>query len=150
MLNILFPECNIEEFKVVDNKLILTGRSGKKEARCPRCKENSDKVHGYYQRHPHDLPLADCVIQFCLTVKRFYCFNRSCKKKTFAESFEPWLARYAQRSRRLSTTQSCVAEVLSAKASEALLAHLQMPISHDLSMDPVRFLGDKFILPPPS
>ena len=138
MLKSLFPNCKIESYEVLDNKLILKARSTKKEERCPRCRERSERVHGYYQRHPHDLPLADWVIQFCLTVKRFYCFNSSCKKKTFGESFEPWLARYAHRSRRLTEKQGCVARVLSAKASEDLLTELQMTISHDTALNLIK------------
>lgn len=128
----------IESYEVLENKLIVKARSSKKEERCPRCNERSERVHGHYQRHPYDLPLANWVIQFCLTVKRFYCFNSSCKQKTFGESFEPWLARYAHRSRRLTEKQSCVAKVLSAKASEALLAQLQMAISHDSALKLLR------------
>lgn len=138
MLDILFPSCIIETIDVLENKLIFKARSSHTEASCPACKTRSDKVHGYYQRQPHDLPLADYQLQFCLRVKRFCCLNHSCERTTFAASFEPWLARYAHRSKRLSEKQSCVAMMLSAKASEDLLTTLQLPISHDTALNLVR------------
>lgn len=138
MLNILFPECIIEGFEVHEDKLLLKARSFRKEARCPSCKQSSSKVHGYYQRYPHDLPIVSYALQFCLRVKRFCCSNNNCQRSTFAESFEPWLARYAHRSKRLAQQQSCVATVLSAKASEALLAKLRMAVSHDTALNLVR------------
>lgn len=134
MLNYLFPNCIITGFEVIEKQLILKACSGTKEGKCPSCQESSSKVHGYYQRHPHDLPLVDYGLQLCLKVKRFYCLNNSCDKTTFAESLEPWLARHAQRTRRLSEKQSWVALMLSAKASENLLAKLQIPISHDTAL----------------
>ena len=141
MLNYLFPNCIIEDFEAVEDKLILKAHSDTKAAFCPSCNENSSRVHGYYQRYPHDLPLVDYQLQFCLRVKRFYCLNECCDKTTFAESFEPWLARYAHRSKRLIEKQAWVAITLSAKASEELLNKLLIPISHDTALNLVHDLA---------
>ena len=59
MLDILFPECTVETFEVHKHSLTLTARSSKTAAVCPICQAVSNKVSGYYQRHPHDLPLTD-------------------------------------------------------------------------------------------
>ncbi len=135
MLDILFPGCIVEMFEIHEQGLVLTARSNKTAARCPVCGVTSAKVSGYYRRHPHDLPLAGHLTKFCLKVKRFYCLNHSCTRTTFAESFDPWLARYAHRSGRLSDTQSYVAVMLSAKASEDLLEKLAIPVSHDTALN---------------
>ena len=135
MLDILFPDCIVEMFEIHEQGLVLTARSNKTAAACPVCGVTSAKVSGYYQRHPADLPLAGYLTKFCLKVKRFYCLNRYCTRTTFAESFDPWLVRYAHRSGRLSDTQSYVAVMLSAKASEDLLEQLAMPVSHDTALN---------------
>ena len=135
MLNILFPNYLITSYEIKEKHFNLKAQTNTKEAACPSCNQQSKRVQGYYQRHPRDLPLVDFKISFKLRVKRLCCMNESCKQKTFAESFEPCLARYAQRTKRLSERQSNIAVALSAKASEVLLGKLQMPISHDTALN---------------
>ncbi len=138
MLEILFSDCVVESYELFEQAIVLRARSRKVEACCPLCKELSNKVQGYYKRCPNDLPLANYRIQFCLKVKRFYCLNSSCDRTTFAESFEPWLARYAHRSNRLKVRQGGIAIAMSAKAGEALLSKMQITISHDTLLNFVR------------
>jgi hypothetical protein len=44
-------------------------------------------VHGWYQRHPQELPCMGQAVRLHLWVKRFRCVNTACSQKTFVEQF---------------------------------------------------------------
>jgi transposase len=111
---------------------------------CPRCHQGSQRVHSYYLRTPHDLPISGQIVQLQLRVRRFRCQNRACVQKTFAERLPELVPVHAQRTPRLRTTLLGVARVMSAQASERLLILLGMPTSADTLLRLVK----QEVLPP--
>jgi transposase len=73
------------------------------KSECPSCGFTSGRVHSRYVRHPADLPIAGHNVEFSLTVRRFFCDNSECSKRTFAEQVPVLLAPKARR----TTRQSC-------------------------------------------
>ena len=64
-----------------------------------------------------------------LTIRRFYCHDPACARRTFAERLPRLLDRYAQRTRRLADAQVRTALALGATPAARLLPHLAMPTS---------------------
>ncbi len=64
-----------------------------------------------------------------LTIRRFYCHDPACARRTFAERVPRLLDRYAQRTRRLADAQVRTALALGATPAARLLPHLAMPTS---------------------
>jgi hypothetical protein len=55
------------------------------QARCPECGDASRAVHSRYHRHLADLPALGHEIRIRLVIRRFYCRNAHCPRRTFAE-----------------------------------------------------------------
>lgn len=57
------------------------------EARCPYCKKKSSKVHSHYIRKIQDLPIQGKKVKLVINNKKYFCVNKECQYKTFAEAF---------------------------------------------------------------
>lgn len=121
-------------------------------ATCPKCREESTEIHSTYTRFPADLAWAGWAVVLHLQVKRFFCRNERCSKRTFAEQFPGLLARYARRTNRVCERQQRVGVEVCAKVAERLLALDRIGISDttinrmlrmlpDVSVTSVRVLG---------
>lgn len=109
--------------------LTLVAEAKPDHARCPTCRAISTSVHSRYRRRPADLPASGKAIRLQLEVRRFYCCDPACPRRTFAERFPKLLARHAQRTRRLAGAQARTGLALGGQPAARLLAHLAMPSS---------------------
>jgi len=57
------------------------------DAKCPYCGEISSKVHSRYLRKLQDLPIQGKKVKLIIDNKKYFCMNKDCKHKTFAEAF---------------------------------------------------------------
>ncbi|WP_432443292.1 transposase family protein [Methylobacterium aquaticum] len=73
---------------------------------CPECGHASRSVHSRYHRHPSDLPLSTSQTKLRVEVRRFYCLNPTCRRRTFAKTPVDLLAPRARRTRRLGAAQA--------------------------------------------
>jgi len=95
--------------------IILNVESIKTEAICPYCGVKSDKVHSWYIRKLQDLPIQGKKVKLHLKNRKYFCINRECMHKTFAEQFtfytrkSPRTRRLEEEIMRVSLTQSSVA-----------------------------------------
>lgn len=99
----------------------LSIRSRCRAAVCPCCGKKSYKVHSEYQRTLDDLPLSIYTTRLTVSVRRFFCSNPDCSKRTFAEQFCDEVQPY-QRStqRRLQKIVSLGSKMSSKEARNAL------------------------------
>jgi transposase len=79
----------------------LTACVSSKSACCPDCHTRSERVHSQYIRRPQDLPIQEKAVRLHLQVRRFFCQNPGCVRKTFAEQVPDFLRRYARLSNRV-------------------------------------------------
>ena len=75
-----------------------------KNGNCPDCQSGSSRVHSRYQRTLKDLPASGLSVHVKLHVRRFFCDNPSCLRKTFAQALPNVAARYARKTLRLIET----------------------------------------------
>src|SRR5947209_4935486 len=97
---LLFPTCPdllLEEITREDQTLFLTVRSSKKAMTCPDWTQESMKVHSRYPRMLADVSLMDSAVVLRVQVRRFFCSNPACARKTFAEPFPDFAVAYARR-----------------------------------------------------
>ena len=105
----VIPECRIGS--VVEqrsNHLTIEVLPDTKVDRCPDCGQTSRSVHSRYHRHPADLPISTSQTTLRIEVRRLYCSNPCCSRRTFAEPMCDLLASRARRTRRLAETQGRV------------------------------------------
>ena len=132
------PGCVVHYIGFCDQKLTISAQSSSQSASCPSCQEPSHRVHSFYTRAPADPPLGALPVQLHLTVRRFYCHNANCEKRTFSEPLPDLLAFRARRTDRLAAAQRSVGVALGGEAGARLLARLAMPTSPDTTVRLIR------------
>ncbi len=124
------PECRVAHLvERHDDSLVVPVRLDAASGRCPECGQASRSVHGRYHRHPADLPLSASRTTLRIEVRRFYCRNPTCRRRTFAETPLTLLTLRARRTRRLCEAQARVGRACGGAGGARLLAHLHMPAS---------------------
>ena len=111
--------------------LHVAARGTRPGGRCPDCGHASRSVHSSYHRHPADLPSLGRAVRIELSVRRFYCRNPACARRTFAEPLPELVMPHARRTRRLAEAQARVGVALSGNGATQVLPHLAMPASAD-------------------
>ena len=103
--------------------------AGSRSAACPLCQRRSHHVHSHYERTLTDLPCADCSVVLHLRVRRFFCMNRRCPRRIFAERFPQLAAKHAQRTQRVRHAQTQLAQAVGSRPGARLATLLAMPVS---------------------
>ena len=81
------------------DRITIHARSNSVTARCPICRQRSRQVHSKYIRSLADLPWAGLPVCFRVSVRRFYCANRECPRKVFAERLHGVASEYGRRTK---------------------------------------------------
>src|SRR4051794_41968809 len=103
------PGCSIERITPDGPGFLRIAAHGTRPGgRCPDCGRASRAVHSRYHRRPADLPSLGRVVGVELRVRRFYCHNAACARRTFAERLPELLAPRARRTGRLAEAQGRV------------------------------------------
>jgi transposase len=122
------------------NSVVVAAEARRDASRCPVCSRLSTAIHSRYHRQPADLPVSGKAVRLRLTIRRFYCRNPSCPRRTFAERLPHLLGRHAQRTRRLAKAHVQTALALGGAPAARLLSHLAMPASPTMLLQAIRRL----------
>jgi transposase len=71
----------------VTNGVTVTVHAASPTACCPCCGTICQRVHSHYTRTLHDLPASGRPVHLKVQVRRFFCQERMCQRKIFAERF---------------------------------------------------------------
>jgi transposase len=135
------PGCSVERITRDDPGFLrIAARGTRPGGRCPDCGRASRAVHSRYRRRPADLPSLGRAVGVELHVRRFYCRNAACARRTFAECLPELLGPRARRTRRLAEAQGRVGVALGGEAGARLLRPLAMATSADTVLRLVRGL----------
>lgn len=115
---------------------------------CPCCGEDAVRVHSRYVRHIRDLPVLDRPLRVRLQVRRFFCDNDSCPRRTFAEQAPAFVPARARRSARLTTSLRAIGFATGGEAGARLARRLRMPVSGDTLLRILRATPDGAGAPP--
>lgn len=102
MIFLPFSSLALEQFSATEEGVTVVVSLTPENGTCPDCQGCSSRVHSRYQRIIQDLPASGVAVQLKLQVRRFFCDNPSCQRKTFAEAVPDVAARYARRTVRLT------------------------------------------------
>jgi transposase len=138
VLPFLLPGFAVDAVRTVDMTLLVEAHSATAQATCPTCQQPSLRVHSRYFRTPRDLPVSEHPIRLLLHVRRFFCDNPACSRRTFAERLPNLLPVRAQRTIRLTHTLQIVANALGGKAGARLATKLRIGMSHDTLLRLIR------------
>jgi transposase len=129
LLFALPADLQVEDLLIEDDTFILLLASLRSSQACPDCMHASSRVHGRYSRRLADLPCQGRSVGLRLKVRRFFCENPACVRKTFAEQFPEMAPAHARRTLRQSKTLGEIAFALGGRAGARLARFLGLPVS---------------------
>jgi transposase len=138
-------QLTVEQIMVEEKRIDLFIESTASKAFCPKCQVESTEVHSQYNRYPVDLAWADRAVVFNLSVKRFFCHNPDCPKRTFAEQFPGVVRPYARKTNRVIEKQQRISVNTCARTAEKLLGYEQIGMSDSTVNRTVRGLPESEI-----
>ena len=153
---IKLPECDgvsriylssglqVQGIELSDGVFSVYASSSSEEATCPYCGHKSWKVHSRYVRTIQDLSILGRNVIIHLEVRKFFCHNHQCEKKTFAEQPGNEVFRYRRRTCRCERAVARHGLSISSNSASELLGHLGVHIS------PSTILRDLHRIPIPS
>ena len=94
-------ELQVLSFDLVDHILLIEVASTASESACPVCQCQTSRIHSQYTRKAADLACGGHQVQLILHVRKFFCTNRDCPRKIFAERLTAFLEPWARVTTRL-------------------------------------------------
>ncbi|WP_374115724.1 transposase family protein [Streptomyces sp. NK15101] len=93
----------------------------------PDCGSESTRVHSSYLRFPADVPSGGRLVVLQLRVRRFFCAEPSCARRTFAEQMPGLTRRHRRWTERLRATLAAVGLALAGRAAPGWPRHSGCP-----------------------
>ena len=97
--------------------------SEKKHHTCPYCGHVSSKCHSKYTRTLCDLPILEYKVKIIFHIRKIFCLNQECAKKTFAERPCEEIQPYQKNTQRLKKKIISLAGSMSSNLAQK---HLQL------------------------
>lgn len=132
------PGFEIEKITCIDNRIVVHATAVHEQAQCPVCGVATSQVHSRYSRTPSDLPCTGKSVRLCLTVRRFFCTNPICHRRTFAERLPGLVPVNGQRTQRATETLIELAFACGGRLGARLSRKLGMDTSADTLIRLVR------------
>ncbi|MFF3319964.1 ISL3 family transposase [Streptomyces sp. NPDC003035] len=98
-------------------------------AACSDCGRESSRVHSSYLRFPADVPSGGRRVVLHLRVRRFFCPEPSCERRTFAEQMAGLTRRHSRWTERLRSTLAAVGLALAGRAGARMAQVFGVSIS---------------------
>ena len=96
---------------------------------CPYCGHFSRSVHSRYVRTIQDLSILGNRVILRLEMRKFFCHNEECRRKTFAEQPGDEVFRYRRRTCRCERLVARQGISVSSGSASRLLAHMGVNVS---------------------
>ena len=132
LLKVLFPhlaQVVVDSVARIGKSIRIAARCTAPVALCSGCGTVSPRVHSRYGRRLADTAISGQETAIDLEVRRFFCDNADCAKKTFAEQVDQLTFRYGRRTVTLQCLLQQVALALGGQAGERLAERLATPVS---------------------
>jgi len=138
MIFLPFPSLEIEQLTATEEDITALVSLTAENESCPDCQKSSSRVHSRYQRTLMDLPASGLSVHLKLHVRRFFCDNPSCSRKTFAQAVPEVAARYARKTFRLLDTLRELGFALGGEAGSHIAGMLKIACSADTFLRLIR------------
>ncbi|HEX4205596.1 MAG TPA: ISL3 family transposase [Ktedonobacteraceae bacterium] len=142
------PGFSIEQMTIAHGVITVLAHSQTTGGQCPGCAHLSSRIHSRYQRTLADLPWSGRTVRLLVQVRRFFCTQPTCLRKTFTEAIPAVAERYARRTNRLKAVLERLGLALGGEPASRLAAVLAMGCSPDTLLRLLRRLPDEPIEAP--
>jgi hypothetical protein len=125
------PGFQVKQLLSTPSKVTLVAHSISISASCSLCNRQATRVHSRHTRNLRDLPSSGKAVELVLEMRRFFCDNKECPRRTFAEQVPNVAAAHAQRTVRLAELLRLLAMALGGEAGSRIVDRLSMKVSPD-------------------
>ena len=126
----LDKKLRITSYEYIEDILSINLERTNKSAICPHCGKKTTNIHSRYIRTIKDLPIQEYKVILNIETKIFFCKNKKCDTKTFAENFD-FIENHARMTTRLKSRIVDDAKGMSARAAKATVNNGLVKISDD-------------------
>ncbi len=148
VLPFALPDCIVDAVRGAGATLLVDAHTTRPCQRCPACNRLSARVHSRYLRLVHDLPLTDRPVRLLLRVRRFFCDDDACPKRTFAERLPALVPYRARRTPRLTEALRTIGFATGGAAGARLAKCLRLRTSRDTLLRLLRAPSPPDVPPP--
>ncbi|MBN1173243.1 MAG: ISL3 family transposase, partial [Micromonosporaceae bacterium] len=117
-------------------------------APCPGCGATSARVHSRYQRRLVDSDIGGRETLVTLRVRRLFCDQPDCTRKTFAEQVQGLTTRHGRRTAQVEQTMQAVAMALGGRPGARLAEQVVAPVSRSTLLRVIRRMPDPPVVTP--
>ena len=111
----------------LENGIMKTRVSSKKTTgSCIYCGMESRTIHSVYERKVQDLPIQGKKVTVLIKRRKFFCLNKDCSKKRFAEQF----AFFKGNERKTLRLQEAIQEVSLSQSSLSASKYLRRNVAN--------------------
>ncbi|WP_211337493.1 ISL3 family transposase [Lentzea atacamensis] len=145
LLGVVFPQLlgvRIEKVFTAGRSVRIQASTQNQDMACPVCGFVACRVHSRYERRLSDLMVGGRETLIHLRVRRLFCGNQDCSRKTFVEQVAGLTTKYGRRSIGLGGVLGRIALALGGRAGARLAAHLATCVSRMTLVQLVRALPD--------
>ena len=126
-----WPSVLVEQIIVGEDLVTVVARLTMPAQPCPACSQQATSVHSRSRRTLLDIPTEVRRVHLSLQVRRFFCRNPACPRRTFTEQVPTLAAPHAQRTCRVQAMLRQIGLALGGEAGARLACALGMPCSPD-------------------
>jgi transposase len=125
----------------ITNEVTITVHAASPIASCPCCETISKRVQSHYTRTLRDLPASGRPVHLVIQVRRFFCEEKTCVRKIFAERFPALTLPRVKFTLRLQEALREIGFALGGEAGARLGKQLSIPGSPDTLLRLVKGTG---------
>ncbi|MET7329490.1 ISL3 family transposase [Nonomuraea sp. NPDC005650] len=151
LLAVVFPHLaavRIERVHRMGATVRVKAATTQPKGECPACGCESVRVHSRYERFLSDLPVAGQEVLLQARVRRFFCDNTACDKRTFAEQVLGLTSRHGRRAAGLLSMLRMVALALGGRPGARHTARLACAVGRSTLLRLLRSLPDPQVATP--
>lgn len=123
-------------------RIRIEARTSADVVSCPDCGGASARVHSRYPRHLADAGVGEREATLVLTVRRLFCDQPGCGRRTFAEQVPGLTIRHGRRTAPAAGVVESVAMALGGRAGARLIDRLALPTSRMTLLRVIRRVPD--------
>ncbi|MCT9094303.1 ISL3 family transposase [Streptomyces sp. ASQP_92] len=126
--DVLLPGLNLKvrQLMAVDGNLVVDAAGCGPPGRCPQCERPATRVHSRYWRQISELPVGGRGLIVRLHVRRFFCDQSQCQRRTFVEQVAGLTEPRRRSSPAAQSVMRAVATELGGRPGQRLCAKLRL------------------------
>lgn len=142
---LVWPEVEdlvVDSVEVDGEAVRIEARSERGDVLCPACGSVGTRVHSTYWRRLADRPLGGRRVVLSLLVRRFFCDNAACCRRTFVEQIESLTRRHARRTQAVGRMLQALGLAVGGRAGARLAPRLGLRTTRAAILRQLRLLPD--------